>query len=182
MAAALAARRMPGSMSIQFRGELIDPTAFIASSAIVLGDVTVAAEASLWFGAVARGDAEAIRIGRQSNVQDGAILHADPGLPCLLGDRVTLGHGAIVHGAVVGDDAMIGIRATVLNGAQIGSGSIVGAGAVVTERTVIPPNSLVLGIPGKVVRPTTAADWERIAHAAAHYVALAQRYRLDRND
>jgi carbonic anhydrase/acetyltransferase-like protein (isoleucine patch superfamily) len=164
-------------MSFHFQAELVDPTAYIAPTATVLGKVTLAAQASVWFAAVIRGDAEAISLGRQSNVQDGCILHADPGLPCLLGERVTLGHGAIVHGAQVADDTMIGIRAVVLNGATVGSGSIIGAGAIVTERTQIPPNSLVLGVPGKVVRETTEADRERIAHAARHYVELAAAYR-----
>lgn len=166
-------------MSLQFRPELTDSTAYIAPTATVLGNVALAAHASVWFAAVVRGDSEAIRIGRETNVQDGCILHADPGFPCVLGERVTLGHGAIVHGATVEDDAMIGIRAVVLNGARIGSGSIIGAGAIVTEGTVIPPNSLVLGIPGKVVRQTGESDWKRIAHAAEHYVELAQRYRAE---
>jgi len=173
----LAPCRFHVAMSTRFRPEQVDPSAFIAPSAVVLGDVTIGPQASVWFGAVIRGDAEAIRIGRQTNVQDGCVLHADPGLACILGDRVTLGHGAIVHGAVVDDDAMIGIRATVLNGARIGSGSIVGAGAVVTEGSVVPPNSLVLGIPAKVVRETNGQDRERIAHAAKHYVELAEVYR-----
>ena len=166
-------------MSTRFQPELVDPSAYIAPSAVVVGDVTIGPQASVWFGAVIRGDSEAVRIGRQTNVQDGCILHADPGLPCILGERVTLGHGAIVHGAVVDDGAMIGIRATVLNGAQIGSGSIVGAGAVVTEGTVVPPNSLVLGIPAKVARETNEQDRERIAHAAKHYVQLAEVYRTE---
>lgn len=161
----------------QFRPEQVAATALIAPGAVVLGDVTVGDEASIWFNAVARGDSERIVIGRQTNVQDLCLLHADPGFPCLLGERVTLGHGAIVHGATVEDDCLIGMRAVVMNGARIGSGSIVGVGAVVTEGTLIPPHSLVLGTPGKVVRTTEPRDLERIRHAARHYVSAAADYR-----
>ena len=164
-------------LSIRFRPDQVHPTAFIAPGAVVLGDVTVGEEASIWFNAVVRGDSEAIRIGRRANVQDGAILHADPGFPCQLGDNVTVGHAAIVHGATIADDVLIGMRAVVLNGANIGRHSIIGAGAVVTEGTVIPPGSLVLGMPGKVKRETAADDLTQIAHAAAHYVAAAAEYR-----
>ncbi len=144
---------------------------------MVLGDVAIGAESSVWFGAVIRGDSEAIRIGRQTNVQDGCILHADPGFPCTLGDRVTLGHGAIMHGATVEDDCLIGMRAVVMNGAKLGKGSIVAVGSVVTEGTEIPPGSVALGQPAKVKRLATERDRERIAHAAEHYVALAKTYR-----
>ena len=164
-------------MNIHHRPGLIDPTAFVAANAVVLGDVTIRAEASIWFGAVIRGDAAAIRIGRQTNVQDGCILHADPGLPCTLGDGVTLGHGAIVHGATVEDDCLIGMRAVVMNGARIGRGSIVAVGSIVTEGTEIPPGSVVMGQPGKVKRKTTERDRERIRHAAEHYVAAGRVYR-----
>ena len=116
----------------------IEPTALVAATAVVLGDVTIGAESSVWFGAIIRGDSEAIRIGRQTNVQDGCILHADPGFPCTLGDRVTLGHGAIVHGATVEDDCLIGMRAVIMNGAKIGRGSIVAVGSIVTEGPKFP--------------------------------------------
>jgi len=152
----------------------IDPTAYIADTAVVLGDVEIGPESSVWYGAVIRGDTEAIRIGAQTNVQDGCILHADEGLPCILGSRVSLGHGAIVHGAVIEDDVLIGIRAVVLNGARIGSGSIIAAGAVVLEGTNVPSGSLVVGMPGKVKRPTNDQDLARIAHAAEHYAGLAR--------
>ncbi len=161
---------------ISFRPELIHSSAFIARGAVVLGDVTIGEESSVWFSAVLRGDYEAIRIGRRTNIQDGAILHADPGFPCTLGDEVTVGHGAIVHGATVADRVLIGMRAVVMNGAQIGEGSIVGVGAVVTGGTKIPPGSLVLGLPGKIVRQVTAEDLTRIRHAAEHYVAAAREY------
>lgn len=160
----------------QFRAELIDPTAFIAPGAVVIGDVTMAPESSIWFGAVLRGDIEAIRIGSQSNVQDLCCLHADEGLPCVLGDRVTLGHGAIVHGATVEDDVMIAMRAVVMNGARIGRGSLIAAGAIVTEGTEIPPGSVVMGTPGKVKREAGEYEAELIRHAAEHYVESARRY------
>lgn len=157
----------------RFRPEQVAAGVWIAPGAVVLGDVTIGEAASVWFNAVVRGDTEQIIIGRQTNVQDLCMLHADPGQPCQLGDRVTLGHGAIVHGAVVEDDCLIGMRAVVMNGARIGTGSIVGVGAVVTEGTIIPPRSLVLGLPGKVVRATDERDLERIRHAAEHYAAAA---------
>ena len=133
-----------------FHPELLDPTVFVAEGARLIGDVTIGAESSVWFNAVLRGDREAIRIGRQTNVQDLCMLHADPGIPCTLGDRVSVGHAAIVHGATVEDDVLIGMRAVVMNRARIGAGSIIGVGAVVTEDTEIPPGSVVIGVPGKV--------------------------------
>jgi carbonic anhydrase/acetyltransferase-like protein (isoleucine patch superfamily) len=164
-------------MNVHSRAEFIDPTAFVAPGAVVVGEVTIGAEASIWFGAVVRGDSEAIRIGRQTNVQDGCILHADRGYPCTLGDRVTLGHGAIVHGATVEDDCLIGMRAVVMNGAKIGRGSIVAVGSIVTEGTQVPPGSVVMGQPAKVKREVGERDLERIRHAAEHYVAAAKVYR-----
>ena len=126
----------------QFRPELVADTVFIAPGATVLGDVSIEAESIVLFGAVIRGDTEAIRIGKQTNIQDLCVLHADPGVPCVLGDRVTIGHSAIVHGATIEDDVMIGMRAVILNGAEIGQGSIVAAGAVVTAGTTVPPGSV----------------------------------------
>ncbi len=161
----------------KFRGELVDPSAYIAPTAVVLGDVTIGAESSVWFGAVIRGDTAAIRIGRQSNVQDLCVLHADAGYPCILGDRVTLGHAAIVHGAQVGDDVLIGMRAVVMNGAKIGSGSIVAVGSVVTEGTEVPPNSIVMGAPAKLRRPAEPRDIQQIHHAAHHYVQASRQFK-----
>jgi carbonic anhydrase/acetyltransferase-like protein (isoleucine patch superfamily) len=162
---------------VAFRPELVDPTAFIAPGAVVLGDVTIGAESSVWFGAVLRGDVEAIRIGRRTNVQDGCILHADAGFPCILGDGVTLGHGAIVHGARVENHVLIGMRAVVMNGAVVGENSIVAVGALVTEGTVIPPGSLVIGLPGKRRGDVAPEHLAQIRHAADHYVENARRYR-----
>jgi carbonic anhydrase/acetyltransferase-like protein (isoleucine patch superfamily) len=168
--------RVVDVMNVRHQPELVDRTAFIAPRAVVIGEVTIGAESSVWFGAVVRGDTEAIRIGKQTNIQDGCVLHADAEFPCTLGDRVTLGHGAIVHGASVEDDCLIGMRAVVMNGAKIGRGSIVAAGSIVTEGTEIPPGSVVMGQPGKVRRETTERDRERIRHAAEHYVAAGRVY------
>ncbi len=152
-------------------------SAWIAPTATVVGNVHLGEQSSVWFGAVVRGDCESVTIGPRTNVQDLACLHADPGLPCVVGANVTIGHAAIVHGATVEDDCLIGIRATVLNGARVGRGSLIGAAALVTENAVIPPNSLVLGVPGKVVRQLTDADAERIRRGSAHYVAAAAAFR-----
>jgi carbonic anhydrase/acetyltransferase-like protein (isoleucine patch superfamily) len=160
----------------RFRPELLADGVFVAPGAQIVGDVTIGERSSVWFNTVLRGDVEAIRIGRRTNVQDGCVLHADPGLPCTLGDGVTLGHGAIVHGAEVGDNVIVGMRAVVLNGARIGRDSIIGAGAVVTERTVVPPGSLVLGMPAKVKRPLTDQEIEHNRLAAEHYVSTARRF------
>lgn len=150
---------------------------FIAGNAVVLGDVTLAARASVWFGAVVRGDAERICVGRETNIQDLCVLHADPGFPCLIGAQVTVGHAAIVHGAEVEDEVMIGMRSVVMNGARIGTGSIIGAGAIVPEGKQIPPGSVVLGVPGRIVRASTAEDSSRIQKAALHYAKLASHFR-----
>jgi carbonic anhydrase/acetyltransferase-like protein (isoleucine patch superfamily) len=164
-------------LQIGFRPEQIDPTAFVAPGAVIVGDVTLGPRSSVWYQAVLRGDVAKIIIGADSNVQDGSILHADAGYPCTLGQRVTLGHGAIVHGATVEDDVMIAMRAVVMTGARIGAGSIVAVGAVVLEGVEIPPGSVVMGTPGKVRRACEERDFALIRHAAEHYVAAAQAYR-----
>lgn len=150
---------------------------WIAESAHVSGDVEIGSQSSVWFGVVMRGDTDTIRIGSQSNIQDLCCLHGDPGFPCIIGDRVTVGHGAIVHGATVESDCLIGIGAIVLNGATISSGSIVAAGALVPEGKHIPPNSLVMGMPAKVVRETTPEDRKKITRGTEHYVSLSKQYR-----
>ena len=167
---------MRDELATRFRRQQCADSAFIAPGAVVLGDVTLAENASVWFGAVIRGDTAPISVGRDSNVQDGCILHADPGYPCTLGQRVTLGHGAIVHGATIDDDVMIGMRAVVMNGAHIGRGSLVAVGAIVLEGTVIPPGSVVMGVPGIVKRQATQDDVARIEHAARHYVEASRRF------
>lgn len=153
------------------------PGAWIHPAATVVGDVTLGADASVWPGAVLRGDRDAIVIGAESNVQDGAVLHCDPGLPLRIGARVTIGHRAVVHGCTVEDGALIGIGAIVLNGARVGAGSLVAAGAVVGEGMEIPPDSLVVGVPAKVLRPLNAEQRERVARGYATYVALKDLYR-----
>lgn len=158
----------------------IDPTAFLAESCVLRGDISVGAESSLWFHTVVRGDIAPVRIGERSNLQDGGILHVDLGLPVEIGNDVTLGHGAIVHGARIADEVLIGMRATILSGAVVGRHCIVGAGAVVTENAVIPEGSLVLGIPGKVVRKLNPGEIERILENARSYVAHAGAYRSGR--
>ena len=164
-------------LEVRVRPELRAASAWVAPTATVVGNVKLGEHSSVWFGAVVRGDCESVSIGPRTNVQDLACLHADPGLPCIVGANVTIGHAAIVHGAVVEDDCLIGIRATVLNGARIGRGSLIGAAALVTENAVIPPNSLVLGVPGKVVRQLTEADIERIRRGSQHYVDAAAAFR-----
>jgi carbonic anhydrase/acetyltransferase-like protein (isoleucine patch superfamily) len=163
--------------AIRFRPQQCHPTAFIAPGAVVLGDVSIGEHSSIWFNAVVRGDTERIVIGKETNIQDGCILHADAGFPCTLGDRVTLGHGAIVHGATVEDDVMIGMRAVVMNGAKIGRGSIVAVGAIVLEGMHVPPGSVVMGAPAVVKRQATEKDAARIQHAAQHYVKAARAFR-----
>jgi carbonic anhydrase/acetyltransferase-like protein (isoleucine patch superfamily) len=154
----------------------IDPTAFIHPLAFVCGDVTLGARASVWPHAVLRGDGDAIVVGEDTNLQDGVIVHVDPGVPCTLGARVTVGHRAIVHGATIEDDCMVGMGAIVLNRAHVGSGSVIGAGALVREGMVVPPNSLVLGVPARIVRATTDEDRARTRRTVAAYLALQRRH------
>ena len=154
----------------------IDPTAFIHPLAFVCGDVTLGARASVWPTAVVRGDTAPITIGDESNVQDGTIVHVDHGVPCTIGARVAIGHRAIVHGATVEDECLIAMGAVLLNRVHVGRGSIVGAGAICKEGFVIPPDSLVLGTPARIVRATTAADRERIRRTVASYLDLQQRH------
>ncbi|MBL8826504.1 MAG: gamma carbonic anhydrase family protein [Planctomycetaceae bacterium] len=163
----------------KFRSDLVDPSVYLAAGARIVGDVSIGPESSVWFNAAIRGDCEAIRIGARTNVQDNCVLHADEGFPCILGDDVTIGHGAIVHGAEIGDGVLIGMKAVIMNGAKIGAGSIVAVGAVVTEGVVIPPRSLVKGLPGKVTRELHERELERNRHAAEHYVQLAREYRAN---
>jgi carbonic anhydrase/acetyltransferase-like protein (isoleucine patch superfamily) len=155
----------------------IDPTAFVHPDAIVLGDVTLGPRVSVWPTAVIRGDTGRIVIGDESNVQDGAVVHVDHGFPTTIGRRVAMGHRAIVHGATIEDGCLIAMGAILLNGVSVGSGSIIGAGAVCREGMAIRRNSLVLGVPGRVVRETTAAERERIAHTVQSYLELQQAHR-----
>ena len=165
-------------MIVEYKGLEPDTAqaAFVADTATVSGDVVLGEESSVWFGAVIRGEVDSIRIGGKSNIQDNATLHSDHGCPVIIGERVSVGHNAVVHGAVVEDGCLIGMHATVLNGARIGAGSLVAAGALVKEGELIPERSLVVGVPGKVVR---TLDDETVAHAAENaqvYVDDAKEY------
>lgn len=155
----------------------IDPSAFVADTATLVGKVTLEANASVWFGATLRGDNEPITIGENSNVQEGAVMHTDPGYPLAIGKNVTIGHQAMLHGCTVGDGSLIGIQAVVLNGARIGKGCLVGAGALVTEGKEFPDHSLILGSPAKVVRTLTQEDLLRLEGTAAGYVARGQLFK-----
>lgn len=149
---------------------------YVAPSADVIGSVRLGNEASVWFGAVLRGDTEPIRIGRNSNIQDLSVLHADHGLPLTVGENVTVGHQVMLHGCTIGDNSLIGIQAVVLNGAKIGRNCIVGAGSIVTEGKEFPDNSLIIGAPAKVVRTLDDAAAAKLKQSAEHYVANAQRF------
>lgn len=151
--------------------------AFIAATAVVVGRVRIGTRSSVWYGSVLRGDDEEIFIGEDSNIQDLSMLHADPGFPAVVGDRVTVGHRAIVHGATVEDDALIGMGAILLNGARIGSGSVIAAGAVVTPGTEVPEGSLVAGLPAKVIREVRESDREMIRRGSESYVKKSGLHR-----
>ena len=155
----------------------IHPDAWIAPGAQVIGRVILRAGASVWFGAVLRGDTEPIEIGEDSNVQENSVLHTDLGYPLLVGAGCTIGHKAMLHGCTVENNSLIGMSATVLNGAVIGRNSLVGAGALVTEGKTIPEGSLVMGAPGRVVRALDAEAIERLRDSARHYAANARRFR-----
>ena len=149
---------------------VIHPTARVAENATVIGDVTVEQDASIWFGAVVRGDDAHIHIGARSNLQDNVVAHCDPALPLTVGQGVTVGHGAIIHSCTIEDGCLIGMGAILLNGCVIGKGSLVAAGALVTQNTVIPPDSLAMGSPAKVVRALRPADREELVSSARTYV------------
>jgi len=155
----------------------IHPSAWVAESAQVIGRVALGAQASIWYGAVLRGDNDWITIGERSNIQDGCVLHTDDGAPLTLGDDVTVGHQVMLHGCTVGDNSLIGIQSVILNGARIGRNSIVGAGALVTEGKEFPDGVLIVGRPAKVVRELTPEQIERLKWSAAHYVDNAERHR-----
>lgn len=156
----------------------IAATAYIDPSAQLIGDVTVGERSSFWPGAVARGDVHWIRIGEETNIQDNSVLHCDaPDFPLTIGDRVTVGHMAMLHGCTIEDECVIGIGAIVLNGARIGAGSVVAAGAVVPEGMQAPPGSMVMGVPGKIRREVTSEEQARFRENARHYVDACRIYR-----
>ncbi|MEV7615105.1 gamma carbonic anhydrase family protein [Streptomyces sp. NPDC089799] len=155
----------------------VDPEAFTAPTSVVVGDVTMAAGTSIWYSAVLRADCAPITMGADSNVQDNCTVHTDPGFPVSIGERVSVGHNAVVHGCTVEDDCLIGMGATVLNGAVIGAGSLVAAQALVPQGMVVPPGSLVAGVPAKVRRELTEEEKEGIRLNAAMYTELAKQHR-----
>jgi carbonic anhydrase/acetyltransferase-like protein (isoleucine patch superfamily) len=150
---------------------------WIAPTAVVVGNVILKHNASIWFGVVARGDNDPIEVGENSNVQDNSVLHTDVGQPLTIGDNVTVGHMAMLHGCSIGDGSLIGIGAIILNGARIGRGCLIGAGALITEGKEIPDHSVVMGAPGKVVREVTPAQAAGLAAGAMHYVENWKRFR-----
>ncbi|AQA19355.1 gamma carbonic anhydrase family protein [Halioglobus japonicus] len=161
-----------GDKEVQLMGE----GHFIAPNAAVIGDVTLHDSASVWFSCVLRGDADRIEVGARSNIQDGTVIHADPGFPAVIGEDVTVGHNAMIHGCTIGDGTLVGINAVVLNGAKIGMGCLIGANALVTEGTEIPDGSMVLGSPAKVVRQLDEATQAMLRGNAEHYASNAQRF------
>ena len=170
-----------------FKGKspVIDPTAFVAETAVIIGDVTIGPRANIWYGVVIRGDINHVRIGAETNIQENTVIHVDlndRGLgdcATVIGDRVTVGHGAILHGCRIGDDCLIGMGATVLSGAKVGAGSVVAAGALVKEGQQIPERSLVMGVPAEVKRQLPEEALEKLRQSAAHYVELARIYKKD---
>ncbi|MBI1891970.1 MAG: gamma carbonic anhydrase family protein [Burkholderiales bacterium] len=155
----------------------IDPSAYIADSANLIGKVKVEAKASVWFEVTIRGDNELITIGENSNVQESSVLHTDMGFPLTIGKNVTVGHQAMLHGCTIGDGALVGIQAVILNGAKIGKNCLVGAGALVTEGKEFPDNSLIIGAPAKAVRTLSEEDIVRMRGNSAHYVERGQFYK-----
>ncbi len=160
------------------RAPQLGADAWVAETAMVIGDVVLGPRASIWYGAVLRGDVEKISIGADSNIQDNSVIHVDSsGFSTVVGERVTVGHLAVLHGCTIRDGALIGIGAVVLNGAEIGEGALVGAGAVVTPGTKIPPGMLAVGAPAKVKRPLTDEEKQTLLESAPHYVQLAREHR-----
>ncbi|MEP6482151.1 MAG: gamma carbonic anhydrase family protein [Rhodoglobus sp.] len=155
----------------------IPESAWVAPNATLIGAVTLGERASVYYGAVLRGDINSITIGEGSNVQDLVAMHVGSDHPLRVGDRVSIGHAAVLHGCTIGDDCLVGMSATVLNGAVVGAGSLVAAGAVVLEGSVIPPRSLVAGVPGRVKRELTDAEFEQVKANAEHYLAYTQEHR-----
>ncbi len=155
----------------------VHPSAWVAENAQVMGNVTLAENTSIWFGVVIRGDTSTITVGKGSNVQDNSVLHADVGMPLVIGEGVTVGHQVMLHGCTVGDNALIGIGAIVLNGAKIGNNCLVGAGALVTEGKEFPDGAMIIGSPAKAVRMLSPEQIEGLKMSAQHYIGNAKRYK-----
>ncbi|MBL9113545.1 MAG: gamma carbonic anhydrase family protein [Verrucomicrobiaceae bacterium] len=166
----------PGAYLTDFQ-PIVSPTAFIAPGACVIGAVTLGDESSVWYGAVIRGDIQRIVVGAQANVQDGAVLHVADDYPCILEDQVSVGHRAVVHACTIGAGTLVGMGAIVMDGCEIGEECVIGAGAVVTKGTKVPPGSLVIGSPGRVIRSLSNEERLGCRKLALKYVALAKRYR-----
>ena len=149
---------------------------WIASNAIIIGDIVIKNDASIWFNVVLRGDIEKIEVGEGSNIQDGSVLHTDPGYPLTIGKGVTVGHMVMLHGCTIGDDTLIGIGSTILNNSKVGKNCIIGANTLVTENKIIPDNSLVLGSPGKVIRQVTQEEIDHIKENAKEYIQNWKKY------
>jgi len=166
--------------SFQGKSPKIDPTAFIAENAVIIGDVEIGAHASVWYNCVIRGDVNHIRIGEETNIQDGTIIHAETVQgPTLIGRRVTVGHNAIVHGCIVEDGCLIGMGAIVLSYSKIGKGSLIAAGALVREHEIVPPGTIMAGVPAKPRGPVTPEMAQRASIGCDHYLELAEEYRKD---
>jgi carbonic anhydrase/acetyltransferase-like protein (isoleucine patch superfamily) len=155
----------------------VHPSVWVADTADVLGNVTLAEDVSVWFGVVIRGDTSTITVGKGSNIQDNSVLHADEGKPLVIGENVTVGHQVMLHGCTIGDNSLIGIQAVVLNGAKIGKNCLVGAGALVTEGKEFPDGSMILGSPAKAVKQLSPEQIEGLKKSAQHYVQNAARYK-----
>ena len=155
----------------------LDPNSWVASNSVIIGKVELKKDSNIWFNVTLRGDVEPITVGEGSNVQDGSVVHSDPGCPVIIGKNVTIGHLVMLHGCVIEDDCFIGIGSTILNKAKIGKNSIIGANALVTENKVIPERSLVLGSPGKIVRQVTEEEIEHIKENARDYVENFKKYK-----
>lgn len=166
------------SQLITFDGETpaVHDSAFVAPTATLIGRASLGANSSAFYGVVMRADTNSISVGSGSNLQDNVVLHADPGFPTSLGDNVSVGHGAVIHGCTVEDDCLIGMSATILNGAVIGAGSLIAGGAVVLEGTIVPPGSLVAGVPAKVRRELSAEEQAGLRENATNYVALSRKH------
>lgn len=180
---------MPQILSFNGIQPKIHPEAFIAESAVVIGDVEIAANSSVWYGCVLRGDVNAIRVGCDSNIQDGTVVHVDSdktgvdyrvsggGMPTIIGNRVTIGHMALLHACVLEDDSFVGMRATVMDGATVSSGGMLAAGALLTPRKCVPRGEIWSGSPARLFRPLTGDEQSHIRHSAEMYCELAGRYR-----
>ena len=166
-------------MIYDFEGQTpkLDPNSWVASNAVVIGRVELKKDSNIWFNVTLRGDVEPITVGEGTNVQDGSVVHTDPGCPTIIGKNVTVGHLVMLHGCIIEDDCLIGIGSTILNKAKIGKNSIIGANALITENKVIPERSLVLGSPGKIIRQVTDEEIKNIKENAEHYVANYKKYK-----